>query len=164
MARDAIARLYDVEEDSVELHKKTGTVTRYVPGTITFTAKKGKLVDLDRLHQSIWATRLSGGTRMELNWLDVTAVGEVAVVEKEVILKVAGSNRHFVLTHNPKAQPQAHEKSPMERLREALDRGEKVVSVTGRLDGWSGHFPKFLSKLPQKPRRLLVKEFKATKQ
>ena len=39
MARDATARLYDVDANSVVMNKKEGT--------IVFWAKKGKLVDLD---------------------------------------------------------------------------------------------------------------------
>ena len=46
MARDATARLYDVDEDSVvftRLHKSKG----YDQGTLKFRARKGKLVDSD---------------------------------------------------------------------------------------------------------------------
>jgi hypothetical protein len=74
VARDAIARQYDVDADAVRLD--------IAKGEVTFRAKKGRLVDLDKLHESIWATRLSVGTGMALNWIDVTAVGEV-VVEKD---------------------------------------------------------------------------------
>src|SRR5262245_4802823 len=64
VARDAIARQYDVDADSVKLEIDKGLVT--------FGAKKGRLVDLDKLHESIWATRLSGKTGMSLDWIDVT--------------------------------------------------------------------------------------------
>ena len=81
MARDATARLYDVDEDKVTLS---------IPlGIITFEAKQGKLVALDKLHESIWATRLSGGTGMHLNWMEVTAQGEVMVEGKQTFLKVS---------------------------------------------------------------------------
>jgi hypothetical protein len=145
VARDATARLYDVDADSVKLEKK--------PGIITFRAKKGKLIDLDKLHESVKATRLGDGTGMALEWLDVTAVGEVRTVEKELRLKVAGSDQYFVLA-------EAADGTPFARLQEALKKGKKVVRVTGRVDGWKGNWTQFLKKLPDKPRRLLVAEFK----
>ena len=82
MARDATARQNDVDADRVRLDISKGE--------ITFRAKKGRLVDLDKLHESIWATRLSGGTGMALNWLDVTAVGEVTAEKDHLVLRVAG--------------------------------------------------------------------------
>jgi hypothetical protein len=155
VARDATARQYDVDADAVELDIKTGL--------IKFRAKKGRLVDLDKLHESIWATRLSGGTGMSLNWIDVTARGRVVIVEKQTLLEVAGSDQQFVLKPDPSDRPRAGEKTAFERLGEALAKGEKVVRVTGRLDGWKGHFPPFLKALPKKPRVLLVKDFQTEK-
>lgn len=155
MARDATARLYDVDADSVGLDIQAGL--------ITFRAKKGRLVNLDQLHESIWATRLSGKTGMKLNWIDVTAVGDVVVDRERVRLTVKGSDRAFVLAEAPDAKPKPGEQTPFARLREALARGEKVASVTGRLEGWGGPFPAFLSGLPKQPRVLLVKDFQAGK-
>jgi hypothetical protein len=141
VARDATARLYDVDADTVVLDQKKGT--------IIFRAKKGRLVNLDKLHESIWATRLSGNTGMRLNWIDVTAEGQVVFDNKDLVLKVAGSDEQFILENVPDA------------LRKAVERGERVVSVTGRLSGWTGHFPVFLRSLPDKPRRIGVEEFQA---
>jgi hypothetical protein len=152
VARDATARLYDVDADSMTLDKKAGT--------ITFRARKGRLVDLDRLHESVWATRLGDRTGMRLLWLEVTAAGEVVVSGDEVKLKVAGSDHYFLLGGDPKARP--GEKSALARLRESARPGERVT-VTGRVEGWEGNFTQFLGKLPGKPRRLLVKEFQAGK-
>jgi len=154
VARDATTRLYDVDADSIVLDKKTGTVT--------FKAKKGKLVDLDKLHESIWATRLGDGTGMELKVLDVTAEGEVVVVEKQTRLKVAGSDQYFVLVNNPNSRDES-EQSTLARLQKALAAGEKVVSVTGRVEGWNGNFTQFLKKLPGKPRTIVVKDFQTAK-
>ena len=148
MARDATARQYDVDADAVRLDLRKGE--------ITFRARKGRLVDLDKLHESIWATRLSGGTGMALNWIDVTAVGEVVVEKDRAVLKVAGSDQTFVLREDSKAKEDG--KTAFARLREAVKRGQKV-SVTGRLEGWHGHFPPFLRELPPRPRVILVKEF-----
>lgn len=162
MARDATARLYDVKEDSVALDQKKGL--------ITFRARKGTLVSLDRLHESLWATRLSGRTGMKLLSLEVTAVGEVDG-GKTPILVVRGSEQHFVLLDDSKKEPRERlplgtkrkrtkdAKSPYARMIQALERGDKVVGVTGVLDGWSGLFPKLLASLPEKPRRIIVTSF-----
>jgi hypothetical protein len=151
VARDATARLYDVDADRVTLDVKTGK--------ITFRAKKGRLVDLDKLHESIWATRLSGNTGMSLNWIDVTAEGEVVRDKDKLVLRVPGTDQHFVLLDDPKPKTGPGGKTPLERLRQALDRGEQVRSVTGRLEGWSGHFPGFLKTLPERPRVIQIHEF-----
>jgi hypothetical protein len=155
VARDAIARQYDVDADAVVLD--------IAHGLITFRAKKGRLADLDQLHESIWATRLSGRTGMSLNWIDVTAVGRVVADKKGLRLQVTGSDRSFVLEDDPKGKPAAGKETPLDQLRQALARGEKVESVTGRVKGWSGHFPPFLKALPPSPRVILVKSFRTAK-
>ena len=149
MARDATARLYDVDASLMTLDKKAGV--------ITFQAKKGRLVDLDQLHESIWATRLGDRTGMELKRLEVTAVGEVVFTDREVLLKVRGSDQHFVLGDDSAGGP------VMGRLRDAVKNGEKEFRVTGRVEGWTGNFTKLTSKLPGKPRRILVSEFEAAR-
>jgi hypothetical protein len=153
VARDATARQYDVDADTVILDVSKGT--------ITFRAKKGRLVDLDKLHESIWATRLSGGTGMALNWIDVTAVGQVVVEKKQTLLKVTGSDQAFLLKEAPGKGKDG--KTAFQRLQDALGRGEKVVSVTGRIEGWKGHFPAFLRTAPSKPRVILVADFRTAK-
>ena len=78
MAREAIARLYDVDEDTV-VFKKLNKTDQYDQGVVTFRARKGKLIDLEKLHESIWASRLSGGTRSGLVSLEVVAIGEIGL-------------------------------------------------------------------------------------
>ena len=136
MARDATARLYDVDAETIAFKRfnKTG---KYDVGTVTFRAKSGKLIDLDKLHESVWATRLSGGTSSGLVSLEVTVAGTIVVGEKETTLKVAGAEPEFVLAQNPEADF----KNAFDELKAALARGEKVTSVSGRLDGWSGRWP-----------------------
>jgi hypothetical protein len=149
VARDATARQYDVDADRVLLDIKKGL--------IMFQAKKGRLVDLDKSHESIWATRLGVGTGMELNWLDVTAVGEI-VVDKEkdrIYLKVKGSDQSFLLKEG--------NRKVLEQLRDGAKQGKKTVSVTGRLEDWSGGWPSFLKTLPKKPRVIAVKAFESVK-
>jgi hypothetical protein len=145
VARDATARQYDVDADAVRLDVKKGQVS--------FRAKKGRLVDLDKLHESIWATRLGVGTGMALNWIDVTAVGDIVVEKERIVLKVKGSDQFFVLKED------GDDRAAFARLRKAAEGGLKDVSVTGRVDEWTGHFPPFLKALPKKPRALQVKGF-----
>ena len=163
MARDATSRLYDVDEESV-VYKKFKISGRYDHGTIKFSAKKDKLVDLDKLHESIWATRLSGGTRSGLVRLDVTAVGKVIVNENATVLNVKGSDRQFVLVGDSKNPTREDAKTVFRKLRESMARGEKVVSVTGRVEGWNGGWPSVLRKLPSKPRRIIVTGFQIEKE
>ena len=115
MARDATARLYDVDANSVKMDKKEGT--------ILFRAKKGKLVDLDKLHESVRATRLGDGTGMALQWLDVTVQGEVIAADREIRVKVPGSEHYFLLDDGDKEA----ERIPFDRLKEALSDRKSVV-------------------------------------
>ena len=162
MAREATARLYVVTKESVVLTKLAKS-QKYDQGTITFRAKKGKLLDLDKLHESIWATRLSGGTGSGLIKLEVTAVGEAIVKDKVTILNVSGSDEHFLLAEDPEEKPVNGQKTAFQRMQDSLARGEGVVSVTGRVDGWRGRWPEVLRKLPPKPRKILVSSFETTK-
>jgi hypothetical protein len=160
MARDAIARQYDVDADSIIL-TPIGEKSSYQLGTIEFFAKKGKSIDLDKLNESIAATRLSGNTGMSIDYLEITAKGEVIERDKVLILKVSGTGQELVLSEEPTA------KVGLKRLREAVARGDKVSTVTGRVPGWSGHFPPVLAawaKAPEREKRkLTVMDFKVEK-
>src|SRR5262249_51745854 len=111
----------------------------------------------EKLHESIWATRLSGGTGMSLNWIDVTAVGEVVVEKERITLKVKGSEQLFVLKQAGK------DRKAFARLREAPERGQTSVMVTRRLEEWTGPFAPFLKAAPKKPWAITVKEFEAVR-
>ena len=160
MARDAIARQYDVDADSIIL-TPIGQKSSYQLGTIEFFAKNGKAIDLDKIGESIAATRLSGGTKMSIDYLEITAKGEVVEREKELVLKVSGMGQELVLTAEPTAR------GDLQRLREAVARGDKVSTVTGRVPGWSGRFPVALAAWAKAPdaqkRRLAVVDFKVEK-
>ncbi len=148
MACDATARLYDVDEDSVVFEKLQKTV-KYDQGTITFAAREGKLIDLDQLHESIWATRLSGGTRSGLVSLEVDVIGEVVTAEDKTILKVSGSDKVFVLgKHSDEQHAAAFAKLPAS--------AGKTVKLTGIIDNYKGQWPGVLKKQPTNPRRILV--------
>jgi hypothetical protein len=160
MARDAIARQYDVEKNSVALLSDAQDKKGYRPGTITFQARKGKSIDLEKLRASIAATRLSGGTNMKVDWLEVTARGEVTSSAAGLRLQVSGTGHEFVLAEDPDA------KEVLPRLREALKRGTRVTSITGRVGGWSGRFPDVLRALApgaQGQGVLRVREFEVQK-
>lgn len=133
---------------------------------ITFRAKDGKSSNLDQIRESIKATRLSGGTQMRVTYLEVTVMGELTTAQQETMLKVKGTGQEFTLAEAPTAEPKGG-KTALQRLREALGRGEKVASITGRVEGWDGRFPDVLRALEGKPDapskriRLLVTDFGA---
>jgi hypothetical protein len=161
MARDAIARQYDVDADSIKLNRFEGQTGGYQLGTIEFFAKKGKSIDLDKLDESIAATRLSGNTSMSIDYLEITAKGEVIERDKELVLKVSGTGQELVLSEGPTAE------GGLRRLREAAARGDKVSTVTGRVPGWNGRFPVVLAAWAKAPdaqkRKLAVVDFKVEK-
>jgi hypothetical protein len=160
MARDAIARQYDVEKNKVTLTCDTDKGS-YRPGTITFYAKKGKSIDLDQVRESIAATRLSGGTNMGMEYLEITATGNVAISDRDLILDVSGTGQQFFLEESASA------KGALQRLRDAVAKGEKVNTVVGRLPGWSGKFPAALGGLaktrPDARAVLIVTDFELVK-
>jgi hypothetical protein len=177
VARDAIARQYDVDKNSVKLDMEA-VGGDYRPGTITFFAKNGKSINLDQIRESIKATRLYGKTNMQVTYLEVTATGELAMGGQEPWLKVKGTGQEFTLAEDPNATPGGG-KTAFQRLREALGRGEKIRSVTGRVEGWKGRFPDVLRALeaqsvtdsaksarptPGQRSRLLVTDFEIAKQ
>ncbi|MBC8353719.1 MAG: hypothetical protein H8E66_17105 [Planctomycetes bacterium] len=148
MACDATARLYDVDEDSVVFNKLQKT-TKYDQGTVTFRARQGKLIDLDKLHESVWATRLSGGTRSGLVSLEVTVIGEVVATEETIVLKVADSDKEFVLVKHADDQHAA----AFAKLRSD---SIKPVKLSGVIDNYVGRWPSLFKKSPTNPRRILV--------
>ena len=161
MARDATARLYDVDENKVAFlrPKKLG---KYTHGTIKFQARKGKLIDLDKLHESVWATRLSKGTRSGLVSLEVTAVGSLVFTNKQLRLVIPGSKAFFILGRGKSKQEQAAFKQVTQALLQGNFRRTQTVRVTGTVEGWGGVWPSVLKKLPRKPRRIIVTGFQAT--
>lgn len=146
--RDTIARRSDVDKESIKYDVEPGTKS-YRNGTVTFAAKKGQSFDLKGLHASLSKTRLAKGTRSAVNYLELTAAGEVAPGGKELVLKVSGTGEQFVLADDPKAKPKADKKTAYQRLQEAVKKGTKIASVTGRVQGWNGVWPAVLRALSQ---------------
>jgi hypothetical protein len=153
VACDATARLYDVDEDSV-VFKRLDKTRKYDQGTVTFRARKGKLINLDKLHESIWASRMSGRTRSGLVSLEVTAIGRVVSSNGKTYLKVAGTEDEFELG----SQTSAKEESALKNLR-ALPAGRNVT-VTGLIDNYRGRWPDVLAKKQPTTRRILITSFK----
>ena len=142
MARDAIARQSDVDADSVKLYCDESVEGKYKPGTISFQAKEGKSINLGKIQESIAATRLSGHTNMRVDYLEITAQGKVVLRDLEPVLKVSGTELEFELA--------ADDRDLEKRLLEVAGRGEEVITVTGRLDGWNGRFPVVLRTLAKR--------------
>jgi len=161
MARDATARLYDVDENKVAFLRPK-RLDRYTHGTIKFQARKGKLIDLDKLHESVWATRLSKGTRSGLVSLEVTAVGSLSVSNKQTRLDITGSSAFFILGKGKSKQERAAFEQMTKALQQGGSRRTQTVRVTGTVEGWGGVWPSVLKKLPRKPRRIIVTGFQAT--
>ena len=158
MARDATSRLYGVDHDSLDFTKLRLT-QKYDQATIEFRARSGMLIDLDKLHESLWATRLSGGTRSGCICLEVTAVGEVTQSGSEVVLNIAGTSRQFVLVSDVEAKPDDPKESVLPELRQAVLRGDTNLSITGYVDGWVGRWPGVLEQSPARRPRLMVTGF-----
>src|SRR5262249_45990737 len=145
LVRDTIARQSDVDKSSITYEVEPGT-GKYRNAT-AFAARKGKSVDLQKLHKTIRATRLGGNTRSAVNYLEITPEGEVVVVEKDILLQVSRTAQQFTLGDDPKAKPREGTKTPYQRLKDALAKGAKITSVTGRVQGWSGRWPDALREL-----------------
>jgi len=163
--RDTIARQSDVDKNSIKYDVEPGTGD-YRHGTIAFAAAKGKSIDLEKLQKSLKATRLGKGTRSSVLYLEVTAEGDVAVNNKDIVLKVSGTTQEFKLVDDPKAKPKEGTSTPYQRLRAALDKGAKIAHVTGRVQAWNGVWPKVLQELEREneakvpmPPLLIVTDF-----
>jgi hypothetical protein len=146
VARDAIARQYDVDKNRMQQNKTI----------ITFFAKKGKSVDLAKMFASLRATRMGdvGETGNHLRSLDLTVRGELVSGDRGPLLKVTGTTQQMVLSGEP---------AVVKQLRAAAAGGPGTVTVTGRVQGWAGHFPKFLGKPMPAPPTLLVTELQTGK-
>ena len=152
MAREAIARLYDVDKNSLT-YTKPEKGGKYRHGTIGFRAKEGKLVGLDKIFESVWATRLSRGTGSALVHLDVTVRGRISEENGQTMVTVPETEENFVLV-----KQKSHAET-WDALTASISRGERFVSVTGRLDGWKGGWTGFLNKPRPKTNRILLTEF-----
>src|SRR5207249_338340 len=86
-------------------------------------------------------------TNAQILYLELTVLGEVVESGKEVLLKVKGTKEVFQLEDEPDKTIPA-EGTALKRLKKAVAKGQKLIGVTGRVKGWSGHFPAVLRELP----------------
>ena len=148
MACDATARLYDVDEDSV-VFRKLDKTAEYDQGTVTFNARQGKLIDLDKLHESVWATRLSRGTSSGLVSLEVVAIGQIVVKGETITLHVTDNEKEFVLAKHS-------DEKYAEVFAQLSSHANKRVKLSGLVDKYSGRWPGLLQQPVTWPRQLLV--------
>lgn len=162
MARDATARLYDVATSKVVLKRRFDR-EEYDIGEVVFVAKKDRLINLDKLRESIQATRLSGGTKSGVLHLTVTVEGQVFPGEEELTMLPSGSDEVFQLENVSEENAKTGEKTKFDELREAVDKGKAVTKVTGRVVGWQGTWPGVLNTPHAKPTRIRVTGFELSK-
>ena len=91
--------------------------------------------------------------------LEVTAVGEAVADHDRLLFRVPGSKDYFELLSDPESQQAGETTTDYELMRQAMQRGNRVTMVTGRVDGWSGRWPTVLRKRESKPRKILVTHF-----
>jgi hypothetical protein len=120
-------------------------------GRVVFAAMPGHSLDLDKIHACLKETRLSGkppgNTRSRIQYLQLLVKGNVAKDGEDLLLKVNGTKQVFRLGEEPSSET-VPLNSDFQRLEKAVANGRKVVSVTGRVKGWCGHFPAVLRELP----------------
>ena len=138
-------------DEKAVVFKKLQKTNRYDQGIITFHARDGKLIDLDKLHESIWATRLSRRTNSGIVELQVTALGGLVESDAGIHLAVAGSDAKFALGAGTDPDVFA-------RLRSRAV-GLGTVRISGIVADYRGRWPSVMKEQPVKPRRILVTEF-----
>ena len=131
--------------------------------TLTFRPKPGKSLDPSAIHAALKPTRLGKNAGSVLSYFRLTAVGSITG-EKELRLKVRGTDLEFVLTETQEAKPDQGGRTLLQHLRGELAKGHGDMEVTGYLDGWKGRFPEVLKKEVPKVPVLQVIEFRGRKQ
>ena len=93
MARDAIARQYDVDKNAVTITCETDKGD-YRPGTITFHAKKGKAIDLEKLRTRAllreFATYTEGRGKLKLFRTEAIRAGFAAAWRERDYMTITG--------------------------------------------------------------------------
>ena len=130
--------------------------------TLTFRPKPGKSLDPSAIHAALKPTRLGKSAGSVLSYFRLTAVGPITG-EKELRLKVRGTDLEFVLAETPEAKPDKEGRTLLQHLRSELAKSPGDVQVTGYLDGWKGRFPEVLKKEVPKVPVLQVIDFRIRK-
>ena len=130
--------------------------------TLTFRPNPGKSLDPSAIHAALKPTRLGKSAGSVLSYFRLTAVGPI-IGEKELRLKVRGTDLEFVLAETPEAKPDKEGRTLLQHLRSELAKSPGDVQVTGYLDGWKGRFPEMLKKEVPKVPVLQVIDFRIRK-
>jgi hypothetical protein len=130
--------------------------------TLTFRPRPGKSLDPSAIHAALKPTRLGKNAGSILSYFQLTAVGPITG-EKELRLRVRGTNLEFVLAETPQDQPDQAGGSVLQQLRGELAKGHGDMEVTGHLDGWKGRFPEVLKNAVPKVPVLQVIDFRRLK-
>ena len=131
--------------------------------TLTFRPKPGKSLDPSAIHAALKPTRLGKNAGSVLSYFRLTAVGSITG-EKELRLKVRGTDLEFVLAETPEAKPDKGGGTLLQHLRGELAKGRGDMEVTGYLDGWKGRFPEVLKNERPKVPVLQLIDFRTHKQ
>ena len=144
----------NVDKESIKIDRDEST--------LTFRPKPGKSLDPSTIHAALKPTRLGKSAGSVLSYFRLTAVGPITG-EKELRLRVRGTNLEFVLAETPEAKPDKGGRTLLERLRGELAKGDGDMEVTGYLDGWKGRFPEVLKNEVPKIPVLQVIDFRTHK-
>jgi len=145
----------NVDKGSIKIDRENST--------LTFRPKPGKSLDPSAIHAALKPTRLGKNAGSILSYFRLTAVGPITG-EKELRLRVRGTNREFVLADTPEAKPDKGGRTLLQHLRGELAKGRGDMEVTGYLDGWKGRFPEVLKNEVPKVPVLQVIDFRTHKQ
>ena len=145
----------NVDKESIKIDREEST--------LTFRPKPGKSLDPSAIHAALKPTRLGKSAGSVLSYFRLTAVGPITG-EKELRLKVRGTNLEFVLAETPEAKPDQGGRTLLDHLRGELAKGHGDMEITGYLDGWKGLFPEVLKiEVPKVPVLQLI-EFRTPNQ
>jgi len=144
----------NVDKGSIKIDKEKST--------LTFRPKPGKSLGPSAIHAALKPTRLGKNAGSVLSYFRLTAVGPITG-EKELRLKVRGTDLEFVLAEDSEAKPDKEGRTLLQHLRSELAKGPGDVQVTGYLDGWKGRFPEVLKKEVPKVPVLQVIDFRIRK-
>jgi hypothetical protein len=131
--------------------------------TLTFRPKPGQSLDPRAIRAALKLTRLGKNAGSVLSYFRLTAGGPISG-EKELRLRVRGTDLEFVLAETPEAKPDKGGRTLLQHLRSEVARSHGDMEVTGYLDGWKGRFPEVLKKEVPKVPVLQVIDFRIRKQ
>ena len=119
-------------------------------GTFEVTAKDGKSLDYQAVASAI-------AKQHKTEWVEIAVLGTLAPAQP-LSFKASATGQTFLLAEDP-AWKKKEEKSPFQKLPEALKTGAKLASVTGRVVEQAAK-----AGTPKPPPTLEVTDFKLAKE